>query len=200
MSWLDAKGQLEQPSSMSATLESQILPPLLKAAVKRGATPLEMVGVLVSSLEQAFEGHQFAGRELQTARFQLAGRAGRIALIQEEGGCVDSAEAAKLYLGNPRKTANPETVRKAARENRLISIRDGHGDLLFPVWQFADTGGALAGLPAVLKALAERPGYSDVTPFRFFLQHHPRTSGRPLDALRAGQIDDVIASALAERD
>lgn len=185
---------------MNVTLEAQVLPPILKEAVKRGATPLEMVGVLVSSLEQAFEGVQAANRELQTARFQLAGRAGRMALLQEEGACVDSAEAAKLYLGNPRKTSNPETVRKAARENRLISIRDGHGDLMFPVWQFAERGGTLGGLSDVLKTLALRPSFSEITPFRFFLQYHPRTIGRPLDALRAGKVEDVIAAAVAERD
>ena len=184
----------------SATVEAQVIPPLVKQGADNGRSPNEMADILISAFDRAYEG-QGASRDLQVGRFNLAGRVGRVALMKEEGGCVTSTAAAKLYLGdNPTKTPQPETVRKAARESRLIAIRDGHGDLLFPIWQFAAEGGSLPGLAKVIKELAQRPGYSEITPLRFFLQHHPRTGGRPLDTLRSGQIEAVVAAAVAERD
>lgn len=124
---------------------------------------------------------------------------GRLNLMQEEGGCVSSAAAAALYLTNPTKKHYSRTVRKAARENQLIAIRDRRA-VRFPVWQFTKGGGALPGLARVLAELSKRIGYSEITPFVFFLQYHPRTSGRPLDALRDGRVDDAVAAAVCEHD
>jgi len=149
--------------------------------------------VLVQSVSDAYP--------MPEAKFRVAGLGGRFALLARENGCIDAKAAAAAYVGhNPKKRSNAETVRKAAREKRLIAVRDGHRDMLFPVWQFAEGGGALPGVPQVLKVLSERPGYSDITPFVFFLQPHPRTQGTPLDALRAGRVDDVIAAAASEGD
>lgn len=181
---------------MAEALETILLPPIVKDAAARGATPDDLVSVFVSSLEEAFPTQHEA---IQAATFYLAGRAGRLALLAEEGGCVTSADAAKLYAGVEKPT-NPETVRRAARESRLIAVRDGHGELLFPVWQFAEPGGVLPGLARALVVLRDRPGFSEITPFRFFLQGHPRTEGRPLDALRKGNIEAVVEAARAEHD
>ena len=177
----------------SGSIAEQILPHVIRDAAARGIPLAEMLRLLVRSVEGAYP--------LPEARFAVAGLGGRLALMAKENGCVDAKKAAQAYVGpHPRKKANPETVRKAARERRLISVRDGHGDMLFPVWQFAETGGALPGLPLVLNALEERPGYSDITPFVFFLQAHPTTRGTPLAALRAGRIEQVIAAAKSELD
>ena len=110
----------------SVTAEAlAVIPPVIKEAAHRGSPPWAMLELLVSAFDQAYDG-EADDKAVQAARFNLAGRAGRLELMKEEGGCVSSAEAAGLYLGpNPTKKPNPETVRKAAREHRLISIRDG---------------------------------------------------------------------------
>lgn len=184
-------------STVTAEAEA-VIPAVVRLAADRGSPPAAMADLLVRAFDEAYPARD---RTVQVARFVVAGRVGRLELLSEEGGCVPSTGAAALYLGHhPSKKPNPETVRKAARENRLIAIRDGHGEILFPAWQFASSGGALGGLAAVLKELSQRPGYSEITPFVFFLQHHARTAGRPLDALREGRIDDVVAAAIAARD
>jgi hypothetical protein len=180
----------------SATLQAQIIPPVIKDAVRQGATLSEVTSTMVRALEEAFEPCE----SLHDAQMRVAGIAGRLKLLREEGGCVDSNTAAELYAANPSKVVNPEAVRKAAREKRLISIRDGHDNWMFPVWQFAERGGVLDGLPETLKELEKRPGYSDITPFIFFLQNHARTNGRPLDALRAGDKKAAIEAAIAARE
>jgi hypothetical protein len=53
----------------------------------------------------------------------------------------------------------------------------------------------MLGLSQILSELAKRPGYSDITPFVFFLQPHPRLGGTPLAALRKGEFNEVIAAA-----
>ncbi len=181
---------------MTATLTAQVLVPLLKEDANKGATADDLVSVMVASLEEVFP---MARADAQTAGFLIAGRAARLELLREEGGCVDSAEAAKLYASDPSKP-NAETVRKAAREGRLIAVRNGHRDFLFPIWQFAEQGGALPGIARTLAVLRESPGFSEITPIRFFLEPHARTSGRPIDALRRGDVEAVISAAAAERD
>jgi hypothetical protein len=177
----------------TGSIAEQILPHVIRDAAERGIPLTDMLRLLVRSVAGAYP--------LPEARFAVAGLGGRFALLAMENGCVDAKKAAQAYVGpHPRKKANAETVRKAARERRLIAVRDGHGDLLFPVWQFAETGGLLPGLTQVLMALGERPGYSDITPFVFFLQPHPRTRETPLSALRAGRIDQVVAAARSELD
>jgi hypothetical protein len=177
-----------------------VVPPVVKEAARRGSSPWAVAELLGLTFDQAFP-PTTEDKEIQAARFHLAGRAGRFELLKQEGGCVPSAKAAELYLGHhPTKKPNPETTRKAARENRLVAVRDGHGEFLFPVWQFAEHGGALPGLNRVLEVLGKRPGFSEITPFVFFLQHHPRVAGRPIDALRAARIDEVLAAAVAMRE
>jgi hypothetical protein len=47
----------------------------------------------------------------------------------------------------------------------------------------------------MLKELALRPGFSEITPFAFFLQPHPRLGEPPLKALRNGLVSEVIEAA-----
>ncbi|HEU5079790.1 MAG TPA: hypothetical protein VFT72_11300 [Opitutaceae bacterium] len=179
---------------MATTVAERVVPELIQDAAERGVSLENILQLLVRSVTTAYAAPE--------GRFKLAGLGGRLTLLAREGGCVDAKKAAAAYLGhNPKKELNAETVRRAAREKRLISIRDGHGDLLFPVWQFAEDGsGPLPGLSQVLKTLANRPGYSDITPFVFFLQPHPLTEGLPLAALRAGKVDRVVAAAESEAE
>lgn len=111
---------------------------------------------------------------------------GFINLLKAEGGSVSVRNAAKLYGGSTG--CSEATVRKAARARRLIAIRDGNGELLFPVWQFAPRGGTLPGLREVLMILSHRPHADALTPVAFFINPTSRLTGlSPIEALRLGR-------------
>jgi hypothetical protein len=106
-------------------------------------------------------------------------------------GAMSVAQVAEM-LGVGRQTPHDR-----ARAGRLLAIRD-NGRLIFPDWQFDPEGpdGVIAGLPAVLKAL-EGP-ISPLGRIRWFLRPKALLGGRaPLDALRAGDIQDVVIEAAA---
>lgn len=77
----------------------------------------------------------------------------------------------------------------------LLAIKD-NGRLLFPDWQFDPDGpdGVVAGLPEVLREL--RGPLSTLARVRWFLTPKSLIEGRtPLEALRAGDVDSVLAEA-----
>ena len=174
--------------SNTTVLES-VVPAVIKDAADRGTDFAHACDVVFRALTEAYPG--------DPAQIAVAGYAGRRELLRRSGGCVDARQAAVAYAGaHSVKPAQPETVRRAARERRLISIRDGHGEILFPVWQFdPDAGGALPDIPVILKELSLRPGFSEITPFVFFLQGHPRLGTTPLKALLSGRSHEVIEAA-----
>jgi hypothetical protein len=106
-------------------------------------------------------------------------------------GALSVAQVAEM-LGVGRQTPHDRV-----RAERLLAIRD-NGRLLFPDWQFDPEGpdGVIAGLTDVLKAL-EGP-ISPLGRIRWFLRPKDLLDGRtPLDALRAGDIQDVVLEAAA---
>ena len=130
----------------------------------------------------------------QADAFRRAGMAGRQELLCEEGGSASLAEASRL-LG----VAETEVLTMAAQDD-LFVVKNEHGLVCCPRWQFDGRGHLLPGLRLALRTLKRSPGFSEVAPLVFFLQSHPRTSGRPLDALRAGDIESVVSAAAQESD
>jgi hypothetical protein len=107
-------------------------------------------------------------------------------------GTVSVSELAHI-LGVARQT--PHDRHKAGT---LLAVKDG-GQWRFPVWQLDPDGpdGVLAGLPAVLRALSESP-LSAFGCLRWFTTGKPLLDGRtPIEALRAGDIDETVAEARA---
>jgi hypothetical protein len=184
---------------MSVALVEKVLGPVLEEASRTGASAVELIQAVLHTVDRSID----IGSEAKAnaAKFELAGRSGRAELLAREGGCVDAVRAAGLYRGSPLtdKSVHPEAVRKAAREGRLIGIRDGHGNLLFPVWQFSPAG-AWPNLAPVLKILRNRPGHSEITPFNFFLQPHSRLGTTPLAAMREGRGEELLEAARMELD
>ncbi len=172
---------------------TETVTPLIRAAKRSGATP--------DSLSQAFlaaVSDLYGAAEAKETSAMLGFRS----LLASEGGSVPAAEAAKLY-GGPAGCSE-EAVRKAARAGQVIAIRDGLGNLHFPVWQFSPRGGVLPGLRETLASLREHPHFDDLLPATFFLNPSSRLQGKtPLDALRAGEARLVervqaLAAELAE--
>ena len=134
------------------------------------------------------------------AALTAAANAGFISLMAREGGAVSASDAAKLYGG--RKPVTAEAMRRNAKLGSVIAVRDGLGEWLFPVWQFESRGGVIPGLSDVLAALKDgHPAYTDTTPITFFLNPSPHLAGRtPLEALKAGELDEVVREARATHE
>jgi hypothetical protein len=108
-----------------------------------------------------------------------------IQLLEADGGSVRAGIVAKR-LGT--SVALVEVLRQAGR---LLAVQVDHG-FLYPVWQFEGRG-QLAGLPAVLEALAGLEPWMQLV---FFLSAQSELAGRrPLDLLREGEQQTVLFAA-----
>jgi hypothetical protein len=88
--------------------------------------------------------------------------------------------------------ASRETIHQKRRRHEILGLEGAKRGIRFPEWQLSGDGSLLPGLPRLFEALGDRPW----AVYRFLLQHHPELAGKTaLDALRAGQIDAVIATA-----
>lgn len=93
-------------------------------------------------------------------------------------------------LGTSRQTPHDRISSQT-----LLAIRE-NGKLCFPFWQFDPAGpdGVIDGLPAVLKALE----ISDYAKLNWLTRTNPYLDGQtPIQALKAGQKDRVLAEAAA---
>ena len=89
-----------------------------------------------------------------------------------------------------------QTPHDRVKAGTFLAVKE-NGRLAFPQWQFDPEGpdGVLAGLPDVLRTMNGRP-ISDLGRVRWFVTAKALLDGRtPLDALRAGDIDHVLAEA-----
>jgi hypothetical protein len=147
------------------------------------ATDLE---ALVSLLQEPTAQALLSGYD-PLAKAKIRGLAAQSKLLAAEGGCVSSHEAAEL-IG-----LSPQAVDKARKKGQLIAFPRGQNRYAYPHWQF-EQGHALKGLKEVLQALA-----AEATPWvkaGFILGKNSRLGERrPLDLLRKGKIDKVIAAA-----
>jgi hypothetical protein len=102
---------------------------------------------------------------------------------------ISSARAAEI-LG-----VSAQTVRNRMQRGKILAVRE-RGDYRFPIWQF-DTGGedgVIRGLPRALNELELPP----ISKLRWLTHPNPSLDDRtPLDVLRQGDIETVIAEARA---
>lgn len=108
-------------------------------------------------------------------------------LLAAEGGAVPVSAAMSL-LGLKSRQA----VQQRRARGRLLGLPVGGSTYLYPVWQF-DQQHVLPGLPETLIALEGLDPWGQAA---FLLSGDARLDGvRPLDALRAGRVAEVIAAA-----
>ncbi len=107
-------------------------------------------------------------------------------LIEENGGAL-TAEQVAQNLGVTR-----QAVEKRRRGGKLIAVATGRHGYRYPVWQFTESG-TVPGLEEVLGVLAPHDEWMQTA---FFVGQNPRLDGRTaIDALRAGDVDKVLAAA-----
>ncbi|MEH6952890.1 hypothetical protein V4R08_16740 (plasmid) [Nitrobacter sp. NHB1] len=98
-----------------------------------------------------------------------------------------SADAFAEEIGATR-----ETVHKKRRRHEVLGLEGPKRGVRFPKWQVGESGGLIPSLPQLFEVLGDHPW----TIYRFLLEEHDELDGRSgLEALRAGRIADVMATA-----
>lgn len=111
-------------------------------------------------------------------------------LLRAEGGCLNVDAVAK------RLRMSRQGVDKRRKAGRLLAVELGRRGYAYPAWQLAERG-ILPGLEDILVLLSEKAMPSwDV--LAFFLNKTDRLEGNsPLEALRKGDLDEVVRAASA---
>lgn len=113
-------------------------------------------------------------------------------LLQNAGGAC-SADAAARWLN----MSKPAVLNRAAK-GRLIGLRvSKQNAVLFPVFQFSESpDGVVPGFRQVMAALGVQPALDPWAKSNFFLSPRGTLNGKaPIDLLREGKIDEVVALA-----
>lgn len=149
--------------------------------VASASSDLEVLLALLEEsiiLEHLKSKDPLAGAKLRGLRKQLD-------LLEKEGGCVSSSEAAEILK------MSKQGVHKARSEGRILGLPRGQNQYYFPVWQFPN-GKLLPGLKEVYAAIDA----NDWMKASFMLAPNTRLNNQsPLDVLRSGAIGPVIEAA-----
>ena len=120
------------------------------------------------------------------AMARLRGIEAKRRILTEDGGML-SAEKAGEILRMSR-----QAVEKRRKAGRLIGVSLGRRGFGYPAWQFTERG-TLPHFETVLEALKEHDAWTKLV---FFTSENAALDGRkPLDALRAGKVEEVLAAA-----
>ncbi len=188
-----------------ATLVEQAREPLRRAILTRflraagtavgQATPTTLtraagadsdLAAVLATLEAAIPEPSNASDEDVITKAQLRGLDARQHVLEAEGGTLSAEQMARrLHLTR-------QAVDLRRRNHRLIGLPVGRHGYRYPIWQLGRTG-IWPWVPQVIDALAPHDPWQQVF---FLLSPHPDLGGeRPLDALRGGRVDDVLALA-----
>lgn len=124
------------------------------------------------------------------ARAVLRGRTFAEADLRAAGGTYGLDEVRVLLNGISR-----QAVDKRVNEGALLAVPGPHGARRFPTAQFDEHGGVVDGLKAVSKALGASSPWAVLN---FLVNGNDGLAGRrPIDVLRDGQIEPVVAAAVS---
>lgn len=106
-----------------------------------------------------------------------------------EGGAWSGEDLKRLF------SLTPSTLHRRRREHRIVYWRDARHAFFYPRWQFTDSGALLRGIEEVLGAFKSSDEWRIM---RYFLTPRNELAGkRPLDLLRAGEVEKVVSHAHA---
>ncbi len=116
-----------------------------------------------------------------------AGRQAVGEMQRAEGGAWTGAELEKLFR------LTPANLHKRRTEHRIVSWKDAKNQFHYPKWQFNPAGALLQGVQEVLQTFRSADEWRVM---RYFLApRHQLDDRTPLDLLRAGEVDKVVAHA-----
>jgi hypothetical protein len=139
--------------------------------------------LLLNALQQTSVSQRLAAVD-PLAQAKIRGISAKRQLLEAEGGCFSSNEAAKA-LGISR-----EAVNKRRQQGKLIGLPEGRS-FRYPIWQF-QAGQTLPGLETVLKHLKVQDPWMQIA---WMLNDNLRLGRSPLAQLQSGSIQSVAEAA-----
>jgi len=104
-----------------------------------------------------------------------------------EGGAWSGLELKEKF------NLTPAVLHRRRKEKRIVYWRDARHDFFYPRWQFTESGATLPGIQEVLQIFRSEDEWRVM---RYFLGTRKQLSNRrPLDMLRSGETEKVIAHA-----
>ena len=125
------------------------------------------------------------------AEARLRGERRMEEIREAEGGSVGATEAARIVGVSER------ALERRRREGTVLALPVGDGEHAFPRWQFDGDAedGMVPGLERVLQSFSLRSPWMQA---EFMLAPEDRLGDRrPLDALKAGEVEAVARAASA---
>lgn len=120
------------------------------------------------------------------AMARLRGIAAKRRTLTEDGGLLSAEKVGEIL------TMSRQAVEKRRKAGRLIGVSLGRRGFGYPAWQFSERG-TLPGLETVLDAPRPHDAWTKLV---FFTSANAATGGKkPLDVLRSGNVDKVMAAA-----
>jgi hypothetical protein len=120
------------------------------------------------------------------AMARLRGIEAKRRILTEDGGLLSAERVGEVL------TISRQAVEKRRKTGRLIGVSLGRRGFGYPAWQFSERG-TLPGLEAVLDVLKPHDAWTKLV---FFTSENAATNGkRPLDVLRSGDVEKVVAAA-----
>jgi hypothetical protein len=169
--------------------------------VDRAPRPREsaVLARALRSLAERRRGQSELQTEVESAEADDA-LAGALAEARGRG----AARAAEILAGRDMLSADDfarligvtrEAVRQKLRRHEIIGLQGAKRGVRYPAWQVSGDGALLPALPRLSAVLGESPW----TLYRFLTQPNPAFKGKPpLDSLRTGRIEPVIAAAQSQ--
>jgi hypothetical protein len=120
------------------------------------------------------------------AMARLRGIDAKRRMLTDEGGILSAEKVGEVL------TISRQAVEKRRKAGRLIGVSLGRRGFGYPAWQFSERG-TLPGLEVALDALKPHDAWTKLV---FFTSENAVTDGKkPLDVLRSGDIEKVVAAA-----
>lgn len=135
----------------------------------------------------------FTAEEVEAAAARFDPRAKGLELVEKtklaEGGAWSGSDLNRHFK------LTPATLHRRRKEHRIVFWRDARHAFFYPKWQFTETGALLPGIEEVLGAFKSSDEWRIM---RYFLTPRYQLGGkRPLDLLRAGEVEKVVPHAHA---
>jgi hypothetical protein len=120
------------------------------------------------------------------AMARLRGIEAKRRILTDEGGMLSAEKVGETL------TISRQAVDKRRKAGRLIAVSLGRRGFGYPAWQFSEHG-TLPHLETVLDVLKRHDTWTKLV---FFTSENAAIDGkRPLDALRSGDVEKVLAAA-----
>jgi hypothetical protein len=163
-------------------LAAEVRKALIDRGVGRDKKPVRVKITVQAETAGAQDAPEEAAFDPRTAGLQLVEK-----LKAAEGGAWSGNQLKKRF------DLSPATLHGRRKTGRIVFWRDARHEFFYPQWQFTEAGAVHAGVEKILRIFNSGDEWRIM---RYFLSPRRQLDGKnPLDLLRAGEVEKVVAHA-----